>query len=239
MKYKNILVTGAGRGIGRASALALASEGANTVLAARSEDALAETAALCRKLGVKSVPIRADLTDTNAAVSLAGDAVAALGDIDALVNCAGVCPTDGIANVTEREWDEVMATNLKGAFFLCQRLLAHMKPKKRGYIININSTVALGAKPGVAVYSASKYGLAGIAAALYEDAKQYGIRVSSIYPGVTDTEMLRAQADTMPSTPDQWMLPEDIAYCVLFLLKSSERMVVKDIVPWASKYDQI
>lgn len=239
MTYKNALVTGAGRGIGRAIALALAKEGVNTVVCARSLDALEKTAELCRAHGVKSVALKADLSSAAAVRDAADAAIEALGGIDILVNCAGVCPTDGIENVTEEEWDTVMDTNFKGVFFLSQRILAHMKEKGDGYIVNINSTVALGAKPGVAVYSASKYGLEGITAALYQDAKRHGIRVSSIYPGVTDTEMLRAQADTMPSPPEHWMKPEDIAYCVMFLVKSSPRMVVRDIVPWAQKYDEI
>lgn len=237
MEYRGAIVTGAGRGIGRAVALALACEGVATYLCARGQAGLEETARQCRSLGAESIAHAADLTKVAELPALAADAEARLGGVDILVNCAGLCPNDGIENVTEEEWDAVMNINLKGTFFLTQQVFAHMKERRRGYIVNINSTVTLGAKPSVTVYSASKYGLAGITTALYEEAKQYGIRVSSVYPGVTDTEMLRGQARFCP--PELWMKPEDIAYCVMFLLRSPPRMVVKDVVPWACGYDKI
>jgi short-subunit dehydrogenase len=79
--------------------------------------------------------------------------------------------------------------------------------------------------------------MVGLSQALYEVAKEYGVKVSTVYPGITDTQMVR---DLNPPTkPEQWMLPEDISYCVLFLLKQSPRMIVKDVVPWSVGYDRI
>lgn len=237
MKYKNAMITGAGRGIGRAIAYALAGRGINTFLVARNLAALEETAALCRSCGSISVSHASNISDPATIPNLVNNAIDQLGDIDILVNCAGLCPNDGIEQVTEQEWDEVMGVNLKALFFLSQNVLSHMKKNRCGYIININSTVAFGAKPSVTVYSASKYAVTGISAALYEDAKPFGVKVSSVYPGVTDTEMLRSQEPFCP--PDLWMKPEDIASCVTFLLESSSRMMIKDIVPWAFGYDKI
>jgi NAD(P)-dependent dehydrogenase (short-subunit alcohol dehydrogenase family) len=238
MLYKTAIITGAGRrGIGRAVAIALAKEGVNTVVCARNIDALEETASLCRETGAECYPLQVDLRNMDDIQKIVSYSLEKLGSIDILVNNAGVCLPDGVENLDEETWDTVMDTNLKGLFFLSQAVLAHMKERRSGYIVNINSTVALGAKPDVTAYCTSKYGVEGVSTAMYEYAKEYGIRVSSVYPGVTDTEMLRSL--DMPTTPDEWMLPDDIADCVLFLVKSSPRMVVKDIVPWAVKYDKI
>jgi len=237
LKGKTALITGAGRGIGRQIAIDLAKEGVNLVLCSRTEKELAETAKACDAYGVSCAVCAADLSRMQGICKLVQTAGEAFGGVDILVNNAGVIKSDGIDGVSEEDWDLTMAVNVKAPFFLSQKLLPYMREKREGYIINICSTVALGAKPEVTSYSVSKYGMVGEAEALYKDCGEYGVKVSSIYPGVTDTEMLRSQ--DMPCGPDQWMQPEDISYCVLFLLKSSSRMVVKDVVPWSVGYDKI
>jgi NAD(P)-dependent dehydrogenase (short-subunit alcohol dehydrogenase family) len=154
-----------------------------------------------------------------------------------LVNNAGVLFKDGVLNVTEDEWDQTMHINLKAAFFLAQRALKDMMTRHSGYIINMVSTAAICVPPGLTAYGTSKAGLIGASQALYEEAKQYGVKVSMIYPGMTDTSMVRAAGTG--TSPEQWMLPKDISSCVMFLLKSSERMIVKEIIPWATGHDQI
>ena len=238
LKNKTAVITGANRGIGKGIALALAQEGCNLVAAARDEQRLNELKAQTEAFGVRCETAAIDLRRMSDIRALLDSAAKAFGTIDILINNAGVIYNDGIAGVTEEQWDATMDVNLKAQFFLAQGALAHMKNNlDGGYIINISSTVALGAKPGVTSYSVSKYGVMGMSEALYQEAKNHGVKVSTIYPGVTDTEMLRSQ--DMPCGPAQWMLPKDIADCALFLLKTSSRMVIKDIVPWSTGYDQI
>ncbi len=238
LKNKTAIITGASRGIGRSLALALAKEGCNIVAGARDEQLLYGLKAQAQALGARCETAAVDLRRMADIKELLSAAENAFGTVDILINNAGVIYNDGIAGVTEEQWDATMDVNLKAQFFLAQGALALMQNNTGGgYIINISSTVAFGAKPGVTSYSVSKYGVMGMSEALYQEAKGYGVKVSTIYPGVTDTEMLRGQ--DMPCGPSQWMLPEDIADCALFLLKSSSRMVVKDIVPWSTGYDQI
>ncbi len=237
LKGRTAIVSGASRGIGREIALSLAKEGCNLVVCARSAEKLAALKQEAEGYGVRCEAVAVDLRSMDSIRAVIRTAVETFGSVDILVNNAGVIVNDGILGVTEQDWDMTMDVNLKAQFFLAQGALKHMKEKGEGYIINISSTVALGAKPGVTSYSVSKYGVMGMSEALYQEAKGYGIKVSTIYPGVTDTEMLRGQ--DMPCGPEQWMLPSDISDCVLFLLKSSSRMVVRDIVPWATGYDQI
>ncbi len=237
LKGKSAIVSGASRGIGREIALALAREGCNLTVCARSADKLASLKAEAEALGVRCEAVAVDLRSTDNICRMVDEAAKRFGGVDILINNAGVIVADGIFGVTEEDWDMTMETNLKAQFFLAQAAMGTMKDKGEGYIINMSSTVALGAKPGVTSYSVSKYGVMGMSEALYQEGKTYGVKVSTIYPGVTDTEMLRSQ--DMPCGPSQWMLPSDIADCALFLLKSSSRMVVRDIVPWSTGYDQI
>lgn len=236
LKGKTAIVSGASRGIGREIALALAKVGCNLTVCARSLDKLTELKREAEAYGVRCEAIVADLRSMED-IRRVIETAAVFGSVDILINNAGVIVNDGILGVTEADWDMTMDTNLKAQFFLAQGALVHMRERGEGYIINISSTVALGAKPGVTSYSISKYGVTGMSEALYQEAKRYGVKVSTIYPGVTDTEMLCGQ--DMPCGPEQWMLPSDIADCALFLLKTSSRMVVRDIVPWATGYDQI
>lgn len=238
LKNKTAIITGASRGIGKSIALALAKEGCSIVAGARDELRLNELKAQVEALGTKCETAIVDLRRMSDLKALLSAAQNTFGTVDILINNAGVIFNDGVAGVTEEQWDATMDVNLKAQFFLAQGALELMKNNPNGgYIINISSTVAFGAKPGVTSYSVSKYAVTGMSEALYQDAKSFGVKVSTIYPGVTDTEMLRGQ--DMPCGPSQWMLPEDIADCTLFLLKSSRRMVVKDIVPWSTGYDQI
>ncbi len=237
LKNKVVVVTGAGRGIGRQIALDLAKAGCAVFACARSGDELESLKRDCGQAGAPCDYLAADLSSIANVNLLADRTIERFGRIDILVNNAGVLFQDGVLNVTEDEWDLTMSVNLKASFFLAQRALKDMMTRKCGYIINMVSTAALCVPPGITSYGASKAGMVGASQALYEEAKRHGVKVSMIYPGMTDTGMLRAAGTG--TLPEQWMLPEDISNCVLFLLKSSDRMVVKEIIPWASGHDQI
>lgn len=235
---KVAIVTGAGRGIGRAIALDLAKEGCRVVVTSRTP---AELEAVVREItaaGGQALAVPTDLSRKENIDALVARTVAEWGTIDFLINNAGILHSAPFLEAGVEEWDQTMNVNLRSVFLLSQRTLAVMKERRSGYIINISSVVAFGAKPGVAAYSVSKHGMTGLSQALYAVGRECGVRVSTVYPGVTDTAMVRENAHGI-GEPEQWMQPEDIAYCVLFLLKQSPRMVVKDIVPWAVQFDRI
>ncbi len=237
LKGKVAIITGGGRGIGRAVALDLAREGCHLVLSSRSRKELSEVAAAASAMGVEVVEAPLDLSVEANVTALVEQALAKFGVIDILINNAGVIFVEPFLEATIERWDQTMNLNLRGVFLLSQQVLRQMAARRSGYIINISSTVALGVPPQVASYGASKCGMVGLSQALYEEAKQHSVKVSTIYPGITDTRMVRDL--DLPTTPDQWMLPEDISYCVMFLLKQSDRMIVKDLVPWSTSYDRI
>lgn len=240
LSNKTALITGGGRGIGRAIALALAREGCHVAVTGRNTSALDEVAAEAKTLAVKAIGVVADLADDKSIAPLVQRATTELGPIDFLINNAAILHPVGLLDTTLDQWDETMDTNLRSVFVLSQLVLRQMAERRSGYIVNIASTVAHGAKQEVAAYSASKFGMVGLSQALYGAAKPYGVRVSTIYPGTTDTPMIRdLNGDNQVGNPSDWMHPDDIAYCVLFLLKQSPRMVVKEITPWAVGYDRI
>lgn len=237
LKSKVAVVTGAGRGIGKAIALALADEGCNVVLVSRTESQLRETEAEIRRKGVQAVAVPADLSSKKEIDKVVEKTIAAFNTVNVLVNNAAVLYGTDFEDVTEEEWDTVMDINLKAPFFLSQAVLSIMKNLGEGYIINISSTAALEVPPPITSYGISKVGMIGMSQALYETAKKYGVKVSVIYPGMTNTEMLRGFDP--PVDASKWMLPEDIAGSVIFLLKQSSRVVIRDLVPWAAKHDKI
>lgn len=237
LKDKTAIVTGAGRGIGRQTAVILAREGCNVVLAARTASQLEAAVEEIESAGGKAAACPVDLAKTGAADKIVDTAVNAFGSVDILINNAGVLFATSYVDVKEDEFDLVMSVNVKAPFFLSQKVLPLMKKRGEGYIINISSTAALTVPPGISTYGISKKAVIGMSEALYEAAKDYNVKVSTIYPGMTDTEMLRGF--NPPVAPEKWMKTEDIVGCMVFLLKQSGRVVVKDIVPWSTGYDQI
>lgn len=233
LKNKTAIITGGGRGIGKAIALELAKEGCNVVVTSRSEKELGETVKEVESVGGKALGLPLDLAIEENLEQIVDRTMSEFGTIDILINNAGIFIPRPFMEVTTDELDDTLCVNLRSAFILSQKVLHLMKEQGNGYIINVSSTVALGVPANLSTYGISKCGMVGLSQALYESAKQYGIKVSTVYPGITDTKMVRDANDSKNS--GKWMLPEDIAYCMMFLLKASDRMVVKDIVPESFK----
>ena len=237
LKDKTAIITGSGRGIGRDTGLALAKEGCKVVLVSRTVGELEKTRKEIIDSGGNAISIVADLTKKKDIEKIIKRTLTEYRRIDILINNAAVLFSNPFHEITEEQWDITMDTNLKAVFFLSQKVLGIMKNQKSGYIINVSSTAALCVPPSIAVYGISKLGLVGLSQAMYEIGKEYGVKVSVIYPGMTDTQMLRGF--NPPVDPEKWMAPEDISGCILFLLKQSSRIVVKELIPWAARHDKI
>src|SRR5258706_5016155 len=180
------VVTGAGRGIGRAIAVELGKLGANVVLAARSRSELEETA---RIIGSKASVIPTDVRKKDELQRLFEQAASALGPVDILVNAAGLGIFGPVAGFKDEDFEILIETNLRGIFFTCRFVLPSMIERKRGHVINIASIAGKVGSANRAVYCASKFGVAGFAESLAEQVRQHGIRASLICPGSTDTAL--------------------------------------------------
>ena len=191
------LVTGGAKGIGRAICLALAGKGMDiAVNFAGSAAAAEETAAACRALGVRAVTLQADVRSPEGCQKLVEDTVAALGRIDVLVNNAGITADTLMLRMTEADFDNVLATNLKGAFFCTKAASRYMMRQRYGRIVSISSVVGLHGNAGQSNYAAAKAGLIGLTKSVAKEYAARGITANVVAPGFIDTDMTAAMPDS-------------------------------------------
>jgi len=185
---KVAIVTGGGKGIGRAIALAFAREGADAVVAATTESALKEVAAQIKSMGRKSLAVVTDLTDPEQPLAMVDKALKEFGQIDVLVNNSGV--EGPMVNVTDMDldgWNQMMAINLTGAMLCTKHVLAKsMVPRQSGAIVNISSVSGRRGPATRSAYSSSKFGIIGFTQSVAMEAGRYGIRVNCIAPGLVE-----------------------------------------------------
>ncbi len=227
LQGQTALVTGGGRGIGRAVAKAVASKGARVFLAARTASELESTVEEIRAGGGLAEPVPTDLASEQDILSLFAGIRKQTDRLDILINNAGVGIFGPIVDFASADFDKVMRVNAKAAFLCCQQALRLMIPKRSGYIINISSVVGIKGYPNQGAYTASKHAILGLTKSLAVEAQEQGIRVSAILPGGVHTRLV---ADARPDLdPQILMQPEDIAHTVLFLLSLSDRAAIDQI----------
>jgi len=209
------LVTGAGRGIGRAVALAFAAEGAAVVLAARSRQHLAGVAAHIRARGGRALAIPTDVTQDAAVEALVEEAVAELGRLDVLVTAAGTASFGPVAGAKPADWDAMLALNLRAVLVCCRAVLPVMLRQRRGTILNVGSVAAERPIAGAAAYAATKAGVAAWSRVLAEELRGEGVRVGLLVAGAVDTPLW----DAIPGAPDRarMLRPEDVARAAVLM----------------------
>ncbi|MFP4056394.1 MAG: SDR family NAD(P)-dependent oxidoreductase [Candidatus Brocadiia bacterium] len=215
LEGKVALVTGGGRGIGRAIALALAREGAAVAVTARSADQLDHTAQLLREAGSPALAVPADVAQPDQVRRMADQVARELGPVDILVNNAGMARFAPVLEAKAEDWRRMFEVNLLGAFLCTQAVLGSMVQRGRGWIINVSSSAGVKGYPRQSGYCASKHGLIGFAKALALETQPHGIRVHTICPGAVDTAMARTHRNI--DDPADWMQPEEVARTVVFL----------------------
>jgi 3-oxoacyl-[acyl-carrier protein] reductase len=219
------VVTGAGRGIGRAIAIELGKLGANVVLAARSRPELEDTA---RVIGARASVVPADVKKKDELARLFEQTAAAIGPVDILVNAAGLGIFGPVVDFSDEDFETLIETNLRGIFFTSRFVLPSMLERKRGHIVNIASIAGKTGSANRAVYCASKFGVVGFTESLAEEVRQYGIRVSVICPGSTDTQF--SSSETRSKARERMLRPEDIAYAVRTLVTQEPNSFISEIV---------
>lgn len=218
LKGKVVIVTGAGRGIGRAIALRFAAEDAKLALAARTVEQINRVADEVRAQGGTAVAVPADVGNESDVKAMVARTEAELGPIDILVNNAGVMILRPIAETSLEEWERVINTNLTGMFLCSRAVLPSMMRRKTGRIINIGSLAGRRGYPDQGVYCASKHGLYGLSKVLAIEGRPYGIRVNVVSPGGALTELsTELLATRKPSEAEEWMTPEEVADAVYYV----------------------
>ena len=197
------VVTGAGQGIGKATALRLAARGHDVALLGRSIEALQEVASTIRKSGRRAFAMHCDVSSASE-VEHARDAVLAeFGAPHVVVNNAGVSHRADVVSMSESDWDEVIDVNLKGAFLITRAFLPSMISRKNGRFIAISSISATLGTPRMTAYCASKWGLVGFTKALAEELRGTGLQALAVLPGSVDTPMLEGSGFSPGMTPDE------------------------------------
>jgi 3-oxoacyl-[acyl-carrier protein] reductase len=224
MERKTALVTGAGRGIGRAIALKLAMLDYDLVLAARSIEQLEETAHKCRELGASTLSCRTNVADEKQVKNLFEKAINKFGHLDLLVNNAGIGIFKPLTETSLEEWQQILDINLTGAFLCSREAFKIMENNGGGTIINVSSVVGIKGYPNQGAYTASKHGMTGLTKVLAEEGRPHNIRVHVICPGGVATDMVKSSRPDINA--DELIQPEDIAELVEYFVKMPPRITV-------------
>ncbi len=244
LKGRVAFVTGASRNIGRAIALALASEGADLALNTRANrDELEAVAAECRKAGVRVAPVLGDIADPAAVQTMVAEGLAALGAIDVLVCNAAIRPHKALTATSPEDWHRVLGVNLHSAFYLIRAVVPGMIERRRGSIITLGGQSAITGRANTAAVTAAKHGLLGLVRALAVELGPSGIRVNMVVPGTIDTERRYAEwypefRQAPPGSQEQLKRiplgrlgrPEDIADACVFLASDASAYVTGDTI---------
>lgn len=214
LQGKVALVTGAGRGIGKAIAVSLAKSGCRLILAARTREQLDDVA---KTIGNEAVVIQTDLTRDDELDRLVEQSSKTWGSVDILINNAGWGKRAPVIRANVEDWDQTLRLNLRAPMILAQKLVPGMIAKGEGAVINIGSVSGKSGEANGAAYSASKFGLIGFTQSLYEEVREYGIKVAVILPGYVDTPMIPPVKNLDRSKMIQ---AADVAQAVLYILNA-------------------
>ena len=234
---KVVVIIGASSGMGRATALAAAAAGASLVIGARNAAALDQLSVQIQQTGGSAMAIPTDATQATDVDHLIAATLEKLGRIDVLINCVGInIPRRTIAELTDESWSMMMEINLRSAFHLTQAVIPVFRRQQEGLLIHIASSAAKKPDRSGIAYQAGKAGVAALAHAAMEEERENGIRVSVIYPGMTDTPLVyKRPAPPTPELLAKALQPEDVATACLFVMSLPSRAHVPELVLYPSR----
>lgn len=233
LKGKTALITGAGKGIGRAMAIALANEGVSLGLVARTASDLERLAEELKSLNIKISIATADVSSIDAVNTAVEKIKSELGVIDILINNAGVGAFAPFMELEPAQWEEIVKINLFGTYYVTRAVLPEMIERKTGDIVNISSTAGQRGAAVTSAYSASKFAVIGLSESLMQEVRKYNIRVSTLTPSTIATDMAK-ELKLTDGNPERVMQPEDFAELVVSQLKLNRRVFVKEAGLWST-----
>ena len=225
LKGKNAIVTGGGRGLGKAVAIALAKEGANIGVTGRNEEHLKNTAEELKALGVTAAYSVFSIDDETAVKSGIAKLADELGGIDILINNAGIGDFGSIADMPSETWEQVIKTNLFGVYYAAKAAYPFLKEKGEGDIVNVASTAGLKGGPNMSAYAASKAAVVSLSQSMMAEWRKQNIRVITLTPSTIASDM-SIQGGLTDGNPDKVLQPEDFAEWVRDILKMNRRAMI-------------
>ncbi|MCR6108414.1 3-ketoacyl-ACP reductase [Salipaludibacillus agaradhaerens] len=233
LKGKKALITGGSRGIGRATAIALAKEGVELGLIARSENSFEAIRHELNERDATFVTAPADVANEADIQQAVKKIENELGDIDILINNAAIAMRGKFIDLSTDDWKKVLDTNVLGIVYTTKAVLPAMIHKDRGDIINISSMSGLKGTEGSSAYSASKFAVIGLSEALMQEVRRHNIRVSTLTPSLVETDLVRGKS-TSERQPDKFTQAEDVAEFIVSQLKLEQRTFIKTAAQWGT-----
>lgn len=233
IKGKTAIITGAGKGIGRSTALALAKEGVSLGLIARTKEDLENLAKEVSAEGVKVSIATADVSKNAEVIAAVEHLTNELGSVDILINNAGIAKFGGFLELEIEEWERIIQVNLLGMYYVTRAVLPKMIEQKSGDIINISSTAGEKGGPITSAYSASKFGVLGLTESLAMEARKHDIRVSALTPSTVVTD-LAINEGLVKGDEENVLQPEDMAELMIAQLKLNKRVFLKTAGLWTT-----
>lgn len=233
LKNKNALITGAGKGIGKAIAIALAKEGVNLILVARTQSDVDQLSTEISAFGVKTLALSADVSDINSINTAVEKALAEFKTIDILINNAGIAAFGKFLELEPAAWEKIIQVNLMGTYYATRAVLPNMIERQTGDIINISSTAGLNGNDLTSAYSASKFAVLGLTDSLMQEMRKHNIRVTALTPSTVATDMAK-DLNLTDGNPEKVMQSEDIAELIIAQLKLNRRVFIKNSSIWST-----
>ncbi|AIZ43787.1 3-ketoacyl-ACP reductase [Cellulophaga baltica] len=234
LKNKKAIITGGGRGLGKATALAFAKEGIDVAITGRNEKVLKETVSEIKALGVNAIYAVFDVGDYEEVKKSIKGIIEELGTIDILVNNAGIAAFGSFNDMPVKEWSAIIQTNVMGMYYVTKEVLPHLLAKNEGDIINVSSTAGLGGNANVSAYSASKFAVIGMSESLMKEVRKNNIRVCTLTPSTIASDMTIELGIADKDSEDRVLQPEDFAELVVAGLKLPRRAMLKSAALWST-----
>ncbi|UYW02524.1 3-ketoacyl-ACP reductase [Flavobacterium agricola] len=233
LKNQNAIITGGGRGLGKATAIAFAKEGINVAITGRNENNLKETVAELQALGVKATYAVFDIANYEEVKAGIAKIVAEFKTVDILVNNAGVAQFGTLLEMDPKTWTDIINTNLLGSYYVTHEVLPHIIANGQGDIFNVSSTAGLSGNAGTSAYSASKFGLIGLSESILREVRKHNIRVCTLTPSTIASDMSK-ELNLTDGDPEKVLQPEDFAELLVGTLKLPRRALLKSAAIWST-----
>ncbi|WP_103863629.1 3-ketoacyl-ACP reductase [Aquimarina sp. I32.4] len=233
LKGKKVIITGGGRGLGKATAIAFAKEGTDIAITGRNEKTLQETVSELKALGIHATYAVFDVGNYEEVKKGIKNIVSDLGSVDILVNNAGIAAFGSFNEMEVSQWTNIIQTNLLGMYYVTKEVLPYLIEKNEGDIINVSSTAGLNGNPNTSAYSASKFAVIGMSESLMKEVRKNNIRVCTLTPSTIASDMSLDLGIT-DGNPESVLQPEDFAELVVATLQLPRRAMLKNASLWST-----
>ncbi|MBU2939637.1 3-ketoacyl-ACP reductase [Lacinutrix sp. C3R15] len=234
LKNKKAIITGGGRGLGRATAIAFAKEGIDIAITGRTEAALIETVAELKTLGVDATYAVFDVSNYDEVKKGIKTIIEKLSTVDILVNNAGIAAFGTLNDMDVQQWSQIIQTNVMGMYYVTKEVLPYLIEKNKGDIFNVSSTAGLSGNATTSAYSASKFAVIGMSESLMKEVRKNNIRVCTLTPSTIASDMSIELGIANKDSEDSVLQPEDFAELIVAGLKLPRRAMLKGASLWST-----